>query len=57
MHGLFLMGLASVVWLVYGYSLSFGSDIRGFVGGMDHFFEAGVGSEIKQGLTIPKSFS
>jgi len=53
MHSFFLMGLASVVWLVYGYSLSFGTDIGGFVGGLDHFLGNGVGAEVKEGLTIP----
>jgi len=53
MHSFFLMGLASVVWLVYGYSLSFGSDIGGFVGGLNHFLANGVGAEVKEGLTIP----
>jgi len=55
MHSFFLMGLASVVWLVYGYSLSFGSDIGGFVGGLNHFLGNGVGAEVKEGLTIPHS--
>lgn len=53
MHSFFLMGLATVVWVVYGYSLSFGSDVGGFIGGFDHFFGRGVGSEVKEGLTIP----
>jgi len=53
MHSFFLMGLASVVWLVYGYSLSFGSDIGGFIGGLNHFLANGVGAEVKEGLTIP----
>lgn len=55
MHSFFLMGLASVVWVVYGYSLSFGSDIGGFIGGFNHFMSAGVGAAVKEGLTIPHS--
>ncbi|MBD3397845.1 ammonia channel protein, partial [Candidatus Micrarchaeota archaeon] len=55
MHSFFLMGLASVVWLIYGYSLSFGGDIGGFIGGLDHFMAKGVGAEVKEGLTIPHS--
>jgi Amt family ammonium transporter len=55
MHSFFLMGLASVIWLVYGYSLSFGTDVGGFIGGLDYFLGAGVGSEVKPGLTIPHS--
>ncbi|MBI4962692.1 MAG: ammonium transporter [Desulfomonile tiedjei] len=53
MHSFFLMGLASVVWLVYAYSLSFGSDIGGFIGGLEHFLANGVGADVKEGLTIP----
>ncbi len=55
MHSFFLMGMASVIWLVYGYSLSFGNDIAGFVGGLNHFMANGVGAEVKEGLTIPHS--
>jgi Amt family ammonium transporter len=49
------MGLASVVWLVYGYSLSFGPDIGGFIGGLDHLMGRGVGAEVMKDLTIPSS--
>lgn len=55
MHSFFLMGLASVIWLVYGYSLSFGNDFMGLIGGLDHIMGRGVGAEIKEGLTIPHS--
>jgi ammonium transporter, Amt family len=53
MHSFFLMGLASVIWLVYGYSLSFGPDIGGFIGGLKYFMGCGVGAAVKEGLTIP----
>ncbi|MGB6064883.1 MAG: ammonium transporter [Desulfomonilaceae bacterium] len=55
MHSFFLMGLASVIWLVYGYSLSFGPDIGGFIGGLKYFMGFGVGAAVKDGLTIPHS--
>ena len=55
MHSFFLMGLASVIWLVYGYSLSFGNDFMGLIGGLEHIMGRGVGAEIKEGLTIPHS--
>jgi Amt family ammonium transporter len=55
MHSFFLMGLASVLWVVYAYSLSFGSDIGGFIGGLNHFLAWGVGSGVKEGMTIPHS--
>ncbi len=34
--------LASIIWVVWGYSLAFGPDIKGVIGGMDHFLFAGV---------------
>ncbi len=55
MHSFFLMGLASVLWVVYAYSLSFGPDLGGFIGGLSHFMAAGVGAEVPKGLTIPSS--
>jgi len=43
MQCVFLMGLMSVVWALWGYSLAFGEDILGgFVGGCDYLFLNGV---------------
>jgi ammonium transporter, Amt family len=53
MHSYFLMGLASVIWLVYGYSLAFGPDVGGVIGDLSHFMGAGVGAAVKEGTTIP----
>lgn len=39
------MALVSIVWVVYGYSLSFGTDIGGFIGGLDYIGLKGVGME------------
>ena len=55
MHSFLLMGLGSLIWLIYGYSLSFGPDVGGFIGNLAHFMGHGVGSEVKEGLTIPHS--
>ncbi|MBN1855498.1 MAG: ammonium transporter [Dehalococcoidia bacterium] len=38
-----MLGVASVLWLLYGYSLSFGSDIGGIFGGLDFALLRGVG--------------
>ena len=35
--------IVSVQWVTIGYTLSFGSDIAGFIGGLDHLCLAGVG--------------
>ncbi|WP_321430562.1 ammonium transporter [uncultured Methanolobus sp.] len=37
--------LVSIQWVTIGYTLSFGSDISGFIGGLDHLCLAGVGLE------------
>jgi Amt family ammonium transporter len=46
--------LASIVWVAWGYSLAFGPDIRGLIGGLDHFLFAGVGVQSLSG-SIPTS--
>jgi len=37
--------LVSIQWVVCGYSLAFGTDICGLIGGPDHIFLQGVGME------------
>jgi Amt family ammonium transporter len=44
--------LVSIQWVILGYSLSFGSDISGFIGGLDFLGLKGVGMEATD-LTIP----
>ncbi len=39
------LGLIGVLWVVYGYSLSFGTDKAGLIGGLDFFGLLGVGQE------------
>lgn len=38
----FICGLASVMWVAVGYSLSFGTDNAGIIGGFNHLFLNGV---------------
>jgi Amt family ammonium transporter len=45
--------LASVVWVVWGYSLAFGPDKAGIIGGLDYFLLSGIGVGSIQG-TIPQ---
>ncbi len=35
--------LASVIWMMWGYTLAFGSSQGGFIGGFEHFFMRGIG--------------
>ncbi len=48
-----VMGIISLQWIFYGYSLAFGHDIGGIIGGLDYLGLSGVGLEAKEGLTIP----
>jgi len=46
--------LSSIVWVAWGYSLAFGKDIGGVVGGLEHFLFAGIGVDSLYG-SIPTS--
>jgi len=39
------LALIGVQWVLFGYSLAFGSDIAGFIGGLDYLGLKGVGME------------
>ena len=39
------LGLVGILWVLYGYSLSFGSDNGGFIGGLDFIGLTSVGQE------------
>lgn len=57
MQSFFALGLVSVLWVLIGYSLAFGPDIGGIVGGLDFLGFRGVGAEPNPDLaaTIPHS--
>jgi ammonium transporter, Amt family len=44
--------LASIIWVAWGYSLAFGSDVAGFIGNLDALFLKGIGPDSVSG-TIP----
>ena len=46
MQCMFIMGLVSVQWVVFGYSLSFGPDHGGLIGGLDWAFLRNVSSQV-----------
>jgi len=46
--------LMTIIWVLYGYSLAFGDDVGGFVGGLGKAFMAGVTADSLSG-TIPES--
>jgi len=39
------LGVITLVWIFWGYSLSFGTDMNGLIGGLDFIGMAGVGME------------
>lgn len=47
MHSFMMLGLASIIWAVVGYSLSFGTDLGGIIGGFDFAFLRGVGMGVE----------
>jgi Amt family ammonium transporter len=53
MHSFMALGIITVQWIVFGYSLAFGSSQGGLVGGLEHAFLAGVGLAPREGFTIP----
>ena len=55
MHSFFMLALISVVWVLWGYSLAFGPDRGGVIGGFEWFGLRGVGMEpnVDYAPTIP----
>jgi ammonium transporter, Amt family len=45
MHSFFMLALISVQWVLWGYSLAFGPDKGGLIGGLEWVGLAGVGAE------------
>lgn len=55
MHSFFILCLISVQWVLWGYSLAFGPDVGGIIGGLDYLGLNNVGQEPNAALagTIP----
>ena len=53
----FICGLAALMWVMFGYSLAFGTDHGGIIGGLNHLFFNGVGENINEAYapTIPEA--
>ena len=45
MQSFVCLGIISILWVVYGYSLAFGPDVGHFIGNLDHVFLKGIGLE------------
>lgn len=56
MHSFFLMGLATVIWMLWGFSLSFGPDAgMGLIGGVKYLLLEGISGSVWPDTTIPSS--
>lgn len=44
-----IMGTISLQWILLGYTLAFGPDVGGLIGGLDHLGLRGVGMEAMEG--------
>ncbi len=53
MHTLIALGVITLQWVLFGYSLAFGPDIGGVIGSPAHFFLNGVTLEPRAGMSIP----
>ena len=54
MHSFVILCVMSLVWVLWGYSLSFGTDMGGFIGGLDFVGLNDVGPEPAPGApTVP----
>ncbi|MGD2064290.1 MAG: ammonium transporter [Nitrospirota bacterium] len=53
MHSFFAMALVPVLWMAVGYSLAFGTDIGGVIGGLDYLFLSGISPDDLNGSTYP----
>ncbi|KAF0091722.1 MAG: ammonium transporter Amt family [Fusobacteria bacterium] len=55
MQSFISMGVVTAIWFLVGFSLAFGTDINGIIGGFQHIFLNGVGLEPSAvyGGTIP----
>ncbi len=43
MQSFICLGIISIIWVGYGYSLAFGPDVKGFIGNLDWMWLNGVG--------------
>ena len=54
MQSFFIVAMVSVEWVLIGYTMTFGTDINGFIGSLDKIGLAGVGMNVLENGTIPE---
>lgn len=53
MHTAIILCMISIVWVLLGYSLAFGTDVGGIIGSLEYLFSMGVGQDAFPGTGIP----
>lgn len=53
MHSFIAVCVVSIVWVLWGYTIAFGSDVSGIMGSFEFFGLSGVGPEAFSGTAIP----
>ncbi|RMH34102.1 MAG: ammonium transporter [Nitrospirae bacterium] len=53
MHSFISVCIVSVVWVFWGYTLAFASDVGGLIGALEYLGLSGVGGDPVSGMTIP----
>jgi Amt family ammonium transporter len=53
MHSFISVCIVSIVWVLWGYTIAFGSDVSGIFGSFEFFGLSGVGTEAFSGTAIP----
>jgi Amt family ammonium transporter len=53
MHSFFLLCLISIQWVLWGYTLSFGADRGGVIGGLDYIGFSGVDQQAASAAAVP----
>ena len=53
MHTAIILCMISIVWVLLGYTLAFGTDVGGVIGSLEFLFSLGVGQDAYPGTGIP----
>jgi len=54
MHSFISVCVVSIVWVLWGYTIAFGTDVGGIMGSFEFFGLSGVGTEAFSGTAIPQ---
>ena len=55
MQSFFIVAMISVEWMILGYTMTFGTDINGFIGSLEKFGLANVGLNVLEASTCSRA--